>query len=55
MRLKAPQIVGFGISNAETFQQATSNAKGAIIGSAFVNHITKKGVNSINSFIEEIR
>lgn len=55
MKLNSPQIIGFGISNAETFQQATSNAKGAIIGSAFVNHLTKKGVDSIPEFIATIR
>ncbi|MDP5061608.1 MAG: tryptophan synthase subunit alpha, partial [Maribacter sp.] len=32
MNLKNPQIVGFGIKDEETFQQATKTAKGAIIG-----------------------
>ncbi|MGI9546487.1 MAG: tryptophan synthase subunit alpha, partial [Flavobacteriaceae bacterium] len=36
MKLKNPQIVGFGISNALTFKHATEFAKGAIIGSAFI-------------------
>ena len=36
MKLNNPQIVGFGISNKETFLQATQYAKGAIIGSAFM-------------------
>ena len=36
MNLKNPQIVGFGISNKDTFNQATKFAKGAIIGSAFI-------------------
>lgn len=54
MNLKSAQIVGFGISNAETFQQATSKAKGAIIGSAFVKHLTKYGVNSIDKFVKNI-
>jgi tryptophan synthase alpha chain len=55
MNLKAPQIVGFGISNAETFQKATSKAKGAIIGSAFVKQLTEKGIDSIPEFISSIR
>ena len=55
MNLKAPQIIGFGISNAETFKMATSNAKGAIIGSAFVNYITKNGVAEISKFIATIQ
>lgn len=55
LQLTNPQIVGFGISNSDTFQQATSNAKGAIIGSAFVNHLTKNGVTKINQFVKGIR
>lgn len=55
MDLKNPQIVGFGISNAETFQQATQKAKGAIIGSAFIKHLTKNGVDTIGDFVKQIR
>ncbi|WP_025742281.1 tryptophan synthase subunit alpha [Aquimarina pacifica] len=55
LQLKNPQIVGFGISNNETFRQATQTAKGAIIGSAFIKHLTNKGVDTIDSFIKEIR
>ncbi|MBC8753624.1 tryptophan synthase subunit alpha [Kordia sp. YSTF-M3] len=55
MNLKNPQVVGFGISNRETFTQATSKAKGAIIGSAFIKHLTKHGVDTISDFINEIR
>ncbi|OUR94288.1 tryptophan synthase subunit alpha [Flavobacteriales bacterium 34_180_T64] len=54
MQLKTPQIVGFGISNNETFTQATQHAKGAIIGSAFIKHISKKGINTISDFIKLI-
>ncbi|HCY80320.1 MAG TPA: tryptophan synthase subunit alpha, partial [Xanthomarina gelatinilytica] len=36
MKLKNPQIVGFGISDNKTFLQASQDAKGAIIGSAFI-------------------
>lgn len=55
MNLKSPQIVGFGISNRETFNQATDKAKGAIIGSAFIKHLTKNGTDSIKEFISNIR
>ena len=34
--LNTPTVVGFGISNAATFQAATQHSKGAIIGSAFI-------------------
>lgn len=36
MVLKNPRLIGFGISNAETFENACQYAHGAIIGSAFV-------------------
>ena len=34
--IKNPRLIGFGISNAETFRNACQFASGAIIGSAFV-------------------
>ena len=55
MNLKNPQIVGFGIKDSETFQAATKNAKGAIIGSAFIKYLTQHGVDEIPSFIKTIR
>lgn len=36
MNLKNPRVIGFGISNSETFANACQYANGAIIGSAFV-------------------
>ena len=54
MNLKNPQIVGFGISNKETFQQATQQTKGAIIGSAFIKHVTVKGINNLAEFVTPI-
>lgn len=55
MQLKNPQIVGFGISNAETFRQATALAKGAIIGSAFIKHLSTNGALDVGAFIKRIR
>lgn len=55
MSLKNPQIVGFGISDAHTFAQATAHAKGAIIGSAFIKHLTANGKEGISQFISAIR
>lgn len=54
MNLNNPQIVGFGISNNETFTQATQHAKGAIIGSAFIKHLTHNGTIFIQKFIDNI-
>lgn len=36
MNLRNPRMVGFGISNKQTFDAACANASGAIIGSRFV-------------------
>ena len=54
MKLNNPQIVGFGISDNETFTQATQHAKGAIIGSAFIKHVTNNGTHSIDKFVKSI-
>ena len=55
MQLNNPQIVGFGINNNDTFTQATTYAKGAIIGSAFIKHLSNNGVNKIENFISSVR
>ncbi len=55
LNLRNPQIVGFGISNADTFAQATSHAKGAIIGSAFIKMLSDQGKGGIELFINSIR
>jgi tryptophan synthase alpha chain len=55
MNLKNPQVIGFGINNAETFNQATQFAKGAIIGSAFITHLTENGTGKIEEFVKAIR
>lgn len=39
--LKNPTMIGFGISNNETFSSACQFANGAIIGSAFIRALTK--------------
>ena len=54
MNLNNTQIVGFGISNNKTFKQATAYAKGAIIGSAFIKHLTNNRIKKIDSFVKEI-
>lgn len=55
LSLANPQIVGFGINNAETFQQATKHSKGAIIGSAFIKMLSEKGLGGISEFLKGIR
>lgn len=36
MQLKNPRMIGFGISNKQTYESAAANAAGCIIGSKFV-------------------
>ena len=55
MKLSTPTVVGFGISNAETYQAATAHSKGAIIGSAFIQFLEKEGVDKIGDFVSSIR
>lgn len=42
MDLKHPRLIGFGISNPQTMQQACDNAAGAIIGSLFIKCLEKE-------------
>ncbi|MGB8375633.1 MAG: tryptophan synthase subunit alpha [Salegentibacter sp.] len=55
MNLNNPQIVGFGISDKETFEAATAYAKGAIIGSAFVKHLNREGTGKIANFVNSVK
>jgi tryptophan synthase alpha chain len=55
MNLQVPTVVGFGISNASSYHQATSHSKGAIIGSAFIKALSKEGIEGIPAFIQSIR
>ena len=41
MNLKNPQLIGFGISNQVTLQNAIDNASGAIIGSKFIELLSE--------------
>ncbi|HBK82301.1 MAG TPA: tryptophan synthase subunit alpha, partial [Flavobacterium sp.] len=45
LKLKNPQVVGFGIKDKETFIQATEHQKGAIIGSAFITFLKNNPVD----------
>ena len=57
MKLRNPVLIGFGISNHETFINAGKFARGVIIGSAFVNILEQDGndFENINQFMKEIR
>jgi tryptophan synthase alpha chain len=55
LKLVNPQIIGFGIKDSETFNAAAKNAKGAIIGSAFIKYLTQNGIENIDAFVNQIR
>ena len=55
MNLKNPQVIGFGISDKQTFTQATQFAKGAIIGSAFIKDLTTNGIGRIDAFVKALK
>lgn len=56
MQLKNPTIIGFGISNNETFTKACQYANGAIVGSAFVKLLGEDGyMDKIPGFVKYIR
>jgi tryptophan synthase alpha chain len=57
MQLKNPLLVGFGISNHETYTAACQHASGAIIGSAFIKALGEEGSISerISRFVAKIK
>lgn len=56
MKLKNPRLIGFGISDAETFTTASSYSHGAIIGSAFIRKIKESQNQSqdIQDYIQSV-
>lgn len=52
LKLKNPTQIGFGISDKKSFEQATSYANGAIIGSAFIRHL--ESGKSVEEFVKSI-
>ena len=56
MELNNPTLIGFGISNNETFKAACSHANGAIIGSAFIKQLeSDASEEGIESFVKGIK
>ncbi|HTE32445.1 MAG TPA: tryptophan synthase subunit alpha [Chryseolinea sp.] len=57
MKLKNPYLIGFGISNHETFATASAYSAGGIVGSAFIN-VLKASTNierDIPAFVNSLR
>lgn len=57
LNLKTPRMIGFGISNNETFIQTCNFANGAIIGSSFIRALDGYGTlpENVHGFIRKIR
>ncbi len=57
LSLKNPFLIGFGISNHETFSIACNYGSGAIVGSAFINLLnsSKETSKDIGSFVQSLR
>ena len=57
MNLRNPALIGFGISDNETYLQACKYGAGAIIGSAFIKALSEGegGKNTVRDFIKKIR
>jgi tryptophan synthase alpha chain len=57
MNLKNPYLIGFGISNQETFSTASKYSAGAIVGSAFINLLkdSKDLEGDIKKFVQSLK
>jgi tryptophan synthase alpha chain len=57
MNLRTPRLIGFGISDKKTYNQACQYSNGVIIGSAFIKSLDSKGhlAEKIAGFIKTIR
>lgn len=57
MKLRNPFLIGFGISNNETFQKASSYSTGAIVGSAFINLLkdSKDIPADVDKFVKSLK
>lgn len=55
LKLKNPFLIGFGVSSQPTFSKACKYGAGAIVGSAFINHLkSSQSYRTIQAFIETI-
>lgn len=56
LEIKTPHLIGFGISDRQSFVEANKHANGAIIGSAFIKALENKGSleDNIHKFVSSI-
>ena len=57
MKLPLPALIGFGISSRTTFEAACRYARGAIIGSAFIEALGEEGSleSNVRNFMQRIK
>lgn len=56
MNLESPRLIGFGIHDKSTYEQACKFSHGAIVGSAFIRSLDKENIEgSIESFVSKLR
>ncbi|MDR3706033.1 MAG: tryptophan synthase subunit alpha [Paludibacteraceae bacterium] len=57
MKLKNPTLIGFGISNKQTFDSACNHSGGGIIGSAFVKALEENDsvVKAVEALISKLK
>lgn len=57
LNLNSPRLIGFGISDKDTYLRACEYSNGAIIGSAFIKSLdkTRPLPENINGFIRKLR
>jgi tryptophan synthase alpha chain len=57
LKLKNPFLIGFGISNHQTFSKACEYASGAIVGSAFITLLKDSKNRKVDTqkFVDELR
>jgi len=57
MNLNNPLVIGFGISNHQTYAKACEYANGAIVGSAFIKYLSSRPdyLEGIGEFIKTIK
>lgn len=55
MQLTNKLMVGFGIKDAHSFEQASRHTNGCIIGSEFIRRLTNEGMHGIEPFIKSLK
>lgn len=57
LKLKNPTLIGFGIHNKATYEEACAYSNGVIVGTAFIKHISNKGISqaAILEFVKQLK